>query len=186
MPKAIRTRDELAAHVNRGHRVKFVFFWGHRAQHRGRVGAECFSQWYASPFEVDGVRYATAEHYMMAAKARLFGDAEAEQNILQARHPGEAKTLGRSVRGFEQSRWDQACFDLVVSGNMAKFSQHDPLAAFLQSTGDRILVEASPRDRIWGIGLAADDPKAQNPNLWQGLNLLGFALMEVRSALSQN
>ncbi len=184
MHNPIRTRDTLRDYVNGGCRVKYIFFWGHQPQHDDRVAQECLSQWYPSPFEVDGIHYATAEHYMMAEKARLFEDVNAVHQILQAGHPGEAKKLGRSVQGFEDARWKQTRFGIVVRGNVAKFSQHPDLAAYLQATGDRILVEASPRDAVWGIGLAADNPKASNPNLWKGLNLLGFALMEVRSALA--
>jgi len=73
--------------------------------------------------------------------------------------------------------------DLIVAGNMAKFGQHPDLREFLLGTGDRVLVEASPRDRIWGIGLAAGDERATSPDDWLGLNLLGFALMEVRHQL---
>ena len=71
-----------------------------------------------------------------------------------------------------------------MRGNLAKFQQHPTLSAFLAGTADRVLVEASPSDRIWGIGLAADDPRAVNPEKWRGLNLLGFALMEVRRVLA--
>lgn len=184
MPQAIRSRDALRDHINHGHRVDYVFFWRHHPKDDARVGEECLSQWYPSLFEVSGVQYTTAEHYMMAEKARLFGDAETERRILHAKHPREAKRLGRSVKGFEDICWNRARFRIVVAGNVAKFSQHAELGAFLQSTGDHILVEASPRDTIWGIGLAAEEPEASNPNLWKGLNLLGFTLMEVRQILT--
>jgi ribA/ribD-fused uncharacterized protein len=68
----------------------------------------------------------------------------------------------------------------VIQGNLAKFSQNPLLERFLLETGTRVLVEAAPRDLIWGIGLGQNDPRAQDPATWQGLNLLGFALMEVR------
>ena len=100
-----------------------------------------------------------------------------------APHPGAAKALGRQVRGFDEQRWAEHRFDAVVTGNMAKFGQHRQLRDFLTSTGSRVIVEASPRDRVWGIGLAADDERAQSPERWPGLNLLGFALMEVRHQL---
>jgi ribA/ribD-fused uncharacterized protein len=87
------------------------------------------------------------------------------------------------VRGFDEQRWAQQRFEVVVTGNLAKFSQHRDLRQFLLGTGGQVLAEASPRDRVWGIGLAADDPRAASPRTWPGLNLLGFALMEVRREL---
>ena len=91
--------------------------------------------------------------------------------------------LGRQVRGFTERRWAERRFDLVVSGNLAKFGQHPELRDFLLGTGHRVLVEASPADRIWGIGLSADHEHATSPEHWPGLNLLGFALMGVRHRL---
>jgi ribA/ribD-fused uncharacterized protein len=119
----------------------------------------------------------------MAGKALLSGDAETAARIREAPHPGAAKVLGRQVRGFSEQRWAERRFELVVTGNLAKFGQHPDLREFLAGTGDRVLVEASPRDQIWGIGLAADDERAMSPERWPGLNLLGFALMEVRHRL---
>lgn len=168
--------------IGQGKRVKYIFFWGHRKPKSG-VSRTCFSQWYDAPFTVDGVRYHTAEHYMMAEKARLFGDHDAAGKIISAVHPGEAKQYGRRVLNFDERKWMARRFEIVVSGNMAKFSQNPELKEFLLNTGNRVLVEASPMDKIWGIGLAADDPSAENPNSWKGLNLLGFALMEVRNLL---
>ena len=103
-----------------------------------------------------------------------------KEQILQAPTPAAAKALGRQVRGFDESAWLQHRFGIVVRANQAKFTQNVELGQFLQQTGDRILVEASPVDRVWGIGLAQDDEKVNNPNQWRGLNLLGFALMQVR------
>ncbi|MCF2530587.1 NADAR family protein [Yinghuangia soli] len=164
-------------------RVKFLHFWGHQAQADGSVGAGCLSQWWPSPFTVDGVEYATAEHWMMAGKARKFGDAEAERRAVAASHPKAAKAVGRQVRGFDEATWVAGRFALVVEGNVAKFGQHPDLLAYLLGTNTRVLVEASPMDRIWGIGLAAADPRADDPAQWRGLNLLGFALMEARTRL---
>lgn len=179
----MKSIDELVAEVQRGNRIKYLFFWGHTASKDGSTTKACFSQWFHSPFTVDGISYPTAEHFMMAGKARLFGDHATEELILKARHPKEAKDLGRKVRGFEDDTWNRERYLLVVEGNEAKFSQNSGPGAFLLDTKDRVLVEASPVDRIWGIGLAADDPAAENPRLWKGLNLLGFALMEVRERL---
>ncbi|MFJ3580682.1 NADAR family protein [Streptomyces sp. NPDC090127] len=175
--------EELTQQVRRGDRVKFLPFWGHRPRPDGTLSASCLSQWWESPFEVGGVRYATAEHWMMAAKARIFGDPEAEGAALASRTPAEAKKAGRLVRGFDQGVWERERFGIVVEGSVHKFASDEALRAFLLGTGGRVLVEASPLDRVWGIGLAADDPRATDPARWRGLNLLGFALMEARERL---
>ncbi|MFG2136311.1 NADAR family protein [Streptomyces sp. NPDC048650] len=179
-----RSVDELRAVTATGKRVKYLLFWGHRPQRDGRLGASCFSQWWPAPFTVDGVTYATAEHWMMAGKARLFGDAEAERQATAASHPKQAKDIGRRVRGFDDTVWQRHRFDLVVEGSLHKFGQDAALRDFLLGTRSRVLVEASPMDRIWGIGLAADDERAEAPDRWRGLNLLGFALMEARQRLA--
>ncbi|PCF94932.1 NADAR family protein [Vreelandella nigrificans] len=176
----IRDRDELSHYVNYGNRVEYLFFWGHQKS-GGGIMKSCFSQWYDAPFIEGGITYQTAEHYMMAAKARLFCDDDAVQRAVAASSPGEAKKIGRKVKGFDEQLWDRHRFEIVVKANLLKFDQNLALKDFLVSTGNQVLVEASPVDRIWGIGLAVDDPAAKNPNLWQGLNLLGFALMEVRN-----
>jgi ribA/ribD-fused uncharacterized protein len=121
---------------------------------------------------------------MMAEKARLFKDEETRAQILTAGSPKAAKELGRRVKRFDEQEWERVRFGLVVEGNLAKFSQNAGLGRFLLSTVDKVLVEASPVDRIWGIGMAADDEQSENPEGWRGLNLLGFALMEVRDRLS--
>ena len=121
---------------------------------------------------------------MMAEKARLFGNESTRRRIITTEHPAESKKLGRLVHGFDEKTWADARFDLVVQGNLAKFSQHDDLRRYLASTAPKVLVEASPRDRIWGIGLSAQNEKVTRPSEWQGRNLLGFALMTVRSKLA--
>jgi ribA/ribD-fused uncharacterized protein len=175
---------ELVERTRRGERVKYLCFWGHTPRPDGELSASCLSQWWPAPFTVDGVTYATAEHWMMSGKARLFGDAEAERAALEARHPAEAKRAGRLVRGFDEEVWRRERFALVVRGSVHKFGRNPALGAFLLATGDRVLVEASPLDRVWGIGLAADDERALDPARWRGENLLGFALMEARARLS--
>jgi ribA/ribD-fused uncharacterized protein len=186
MPQSheITDRASLIAAIRRGVKPRFLFFWGHRASARGRLGPECLSQWWPAPFVIDGVRYPTAEHFMMAEKARLFGDSEARDRILAAGSPAAAKKLGRGVRGFHEQKWTRARFDIVVAGSRAKFGQNPTLAAFLAGTKDRVLVEASPVDRVWGIGLAATSAAAIRPEDWRGLNLLGFALMQARGGSS--
>ncbi|MFI6645591.1 NADAR family protein [Streptomyces sp. NPDC050504] len=174
---------ELLARVGRGERVKYLMFWGHRPRPDGELGSSCLSQWWPAPFEVDGVRYATAEHWMMAEKARIFGDEEAGRAALAAKSPAEAKKAGRLVRGFDQAVWERERFGVVVAGSVHKFGSDERLGSFLLGTGRRVLVEASPLDRVWGIGLAADDERAADPARWRGRNLLGFALMEARERL---
>ncbi|MEV7088213.1 NADAR family protein [Streptomyces sp. NPDC093085] len=178
-----RTAADLVERVKGGEPVKYLRFWGHTPRRDGTLSASCLSQWWASPFTVDGVGYATAEHWMMAAKARLFGDKAAEHRALGAPNPALAKKAGRLVRGFDQEVWERERYGIVVAGSVHKFGQDATLRGFLLNTGDRVLVEASPMDRIWGIGLAADDERAANPTRWRGLNLLGFALMEARDRL---
>ncbi len=171
--------DDLVSAAAGGLRLKYLFFWGHTAR-SSRLGKECLSQWYDASFVVEGVKYRTAEHYMMAEKARLFGDEETREKILAATSPGGAKALGRGVRGFVETTWDDHRSDIVYKGNVEKFLQNVDLGAFLVGTGSRVLVEASPRDRVWGIGLTEDDARASDPRKWKGLNLLGFALMRAR------
>jgi ribA/ribD-fused uncharacterized protein len=166
-----------------GERIDVLAFYGHTPNPDGSVGAGCLSQWWPAPFTVDGVRYPTAEHWMMAAKARLFNDEVGLGEVLATPSPGAAKAAGRRVRGFDDAKWREVCYDIVVAGNVAKFGEHDDLAEFLRRTGRRILVEASPFDRTWGIGLARTHEDVGRPAAWRGLNLLGFALMDVRETL---
>jgi ribA/ribD-fused uncharacterized protein len=163
--------------------IPFLFFWGHQPSKDGSITKSCFSQWWVAPFEVEGITYKTAEHWMMAGKAKLFGDTEALQKIVAMVTPAEAKKGGRQVRNFDPAAWDKHKYELVAVGNLHKFRQHPALKEFLLSTGDQVLVEASPRDKIWGIGVGGENPAAKDPKLWEGENLLGFALMEVREKL---
>lgn len=173
----------LIQKINNGEAVKFLFFWGHTNKLNEAAGKFCFSQWYELPFEVEGKTYKTAEHWMMAHKALLFGNHDIYEKIIRASKPGEVKELGRQVTGFDEATWKQHRYDIVKQGNLHKFSQHLALAQYLKSTANRLIVEASPVDNIWGIGLAQDHEDAANPAKWRGENLLGFALMEVRDLL---
>lgn len=178
-----RTVADLVACHQAGARIKYVFFWGHTPARDGSINHSCFSQWYAAPFEADGHRFATAEHYMMFHKAMLFADQSVAEQVLAAASPGAAKALGRAVRGFDQAVWDAEGFAIVTEASYQKFSQHPELGAYLCATQQRVLVEASPKDAIWGIGLAADAEGVEDPTTWQGQNLLGFALMAARQRL---
>ena len=174
-------RAWLQSQLTAGVRPKYLFFWSHQPDKPHAY----LSQWWPAPFQLAGVTYPTAEHYMMAAKAALFGDEERRQQILAAAHPGAAKQLGRQVANFDETAWQTTRSAIVVHGNLAKFSQNAALGQRLLTTRDRVLVEASPVDLIWGIGLAATDPLAAQPAHWPGLNLLGFALMAVRDQLCE-
>ena len=177
--------DWLIENFDKGKRLKYLFFWGHQKSKSGELTSSCFSQWWTSPFQVDNVKYNTAEHWMMAQKALLFNDKEVYRKIILASSPAEAKALGRQVKNFNENIWIDNRSKIVVEGSLEKFRQHADLKYFLLNTKERVLVEASPVDKIWGIGLTADSEKAENPKRWNGLNLLGFALMEVRDILRQ-
>lgn len=162
---------------------KFLFFWGHQPSKDGAITKTCFSQWWESTFIVDGIEYKTAEHWMMAKKALLFNDETIFKKIIEVKSPAEAKKLGREVQNYYDEIWLKNRYQIVKEGNFHKFSQHHDLKEFLLNTKERILVEASPVDAIWGIGMASDHQDVNNPKKWCGLNLLGFALMEVRDEL---
>ena len=146
------------------------------------VDKSCLGQWQPSIFYSETDTYCCAEQYMMAEKARLF-DYEIRKLIMKSTNPKEIKVLGKKIRNFKQDVWDSEKYSIVVHANYYKFTQNDEMRNFLFSTGDKVLVEASPFDTVWGIGLSENDEKAQNPNLWQGQNLLGMALMDVRDDL---
>jgi ribA/ribD-fused uncharacterized protein len=175
--------ESLRRQLAEGKRPRLRFFYGHRAPADGAVSDACFSQWWTASFTVDGQQYVSAEQFMMAEKARLFGDHEMRARILATTRPADAKKLGRGVSGFDEAAWVAARFDIVTAANVAKFDQDPALRRYLLDTGEAVLVEASPTDRIWGIGLKRDDPRAHDPGRWLGLNLLGFALVRSRAIL---
>lgn len=179
-----RNIGDLRELESRGDFPDFLYFWGHRPRRDGTIGPGCLSQWWPAPFQVGGITYPTAEHFMMAGKARLFGDEAMASRIVDAVSPSDAKALGRAVSGYDENLWARRRYGIVVEGNTAKFGQHPDLLAYLAATAGRVLVEASPADRVWGIGLAADDDRAGRPSQWMGLNLLGFGLMDVRERLT--
>ncbi len=144
------------------------------------------SQWCATRFVVDGVQYNCCEQYMMAEKAAVFGDVEALRKILDTANPRTQKALGRKVKGFDAKAWSSICRGVVYTANLARFTQNADERQLLLDTGEKTIVEASPRDRIWGIGLAPDDTRAQDPSQWQGTNWLGIALMQVRDTLRRS
>lgn len=169
--------------LSRGEPVKYIFFWGHTPRPNEEIGKFIFSQWYESPFTVDEIIYPTSEHWMMAKKALLFKDEETFRKILAAEKPPEAKSLGRQVANYDDALWNERKYEIVRQGNIHKFGQNPALKKYLLGTEDRVIVEASPVDAIWGIGMAQDHKNINNPELWRGENLLGFAIMEARDYL---
>lgn len=168
--------------VRRNPAKPVILFWGHTPNPQ-KITSSCLSQWYDCYFEIGGIMYHTTEQYMMASKARLFGDDDVFDEIMAADNPFDYKKLGRKIKGFEQEKWDAVKYDIVVEGNKAKFSQNPAIKEFLLSTGDAILVEASPYDKIWGIGLDREQAETVGVEQWPGENLLGCALMEARDWL---
>ena len=153
---------------------QFSFFWSN---------ANPFSQWHKADFTVDGVLYSSAEQYMMWGKAMLFGDTEIAGQILETSNPSKQKALGRKVRNFVPETWEAQAKTIVYKGNYAKFTQNEPLRKFLLDTAGTTIVEAAPNDRIWGIGLAEDDPRAHDRTTWRGKNWLGEVLTKLREDL---
>jgi ribA/ribD-fused uncharacterized protein len=177
--------DKLTGEIEEGLEPEYLFFWDYTQKKAGVIDKSCFSQWYPAAFAAEGIEYATAEHWMMYKKALLFKDEKASVKILAAEKPAVAKALGREVKNFDAGTWNEVAYSLVIQGNKHKFEQHPQLLEFLLNTKDKIMVEASPADTVWGIGLTQDHPNATNPFKWKGTNLLGFALMEVRDILKQ-
>ena len=153
---------------------KYVFFWNGP-----------FSQWYPANFTIDDVEYNCAEQYMMAQKALLFNDSESHKMIMESIWPDEQKEYGRNVKGFDKDKWETVCRKIVFDGNMAKFSQNPKLLEELMHTDSLEIVEASPYDKIWGIGLNETDPKALDKSQWEGTNWLGIEIMSVREKLRE-
>jgi ribA/ribD-fused uncharacterized protein len=150
----------------------FVFFWN-----------GIYSQWYSSNFIINDITFNCCEQYMMYMKAKTFNDDEIAQEILKETSPMIHKSLGKKVKNFDRDLWDQKCFSIVYQANFAKFSQNENLKKQLLETGNRILVEASPYDKIWGIKMGVGDDYIESPSHWEGLNLLGFVLTTVRKNL---
>lgn len=155
----------------------FTFFWKNRSP---------FSNWYPSRFTHNGITYTRGEQYMMYQKAMLFNDTEIAQQILKTDNPAEQKDLGRKVRNYDDSVWSAKRVDIMVEGLYAKFSQNEKLRAALLDTGFTEIAEASPVDRIWGIGYTEDHPNALDKTKWAGQNLLGIVLMRVRDRIRED
>ncbi len=171
--KYIKDKDELM-----GRPVLAFFSKGNDI--RDKVTKDCLSQWYRCEFIVDGIKYNCMEQYMMAQKALLFGDMYYYFKIMSSENPRDMKNFGRQARGFEVNVWDAVKMDIVRTGNYHKFSQNPKLRDFLLGTGDMVIVEASPWDKVWGAGIDTKDKRVNFIDQWPGRNLLGFCLMQVR------
>lgn len=160
---------------------KYLFFWGH-TEKGNEVTKACLSQWYPSYMVIDGYHYWNVEQYLMAEKARIFGDEETLSKIWQTQDPKEVKKLGRAVKGYVDEVWVAKRKEVSLKANTEKFRSNRLLSKFLYETGDSILVEASPYDDVWGIGYDQNKAPMIPEERW-GQNLLGQVLMEVRAHL---
>lgn len=151
---------------------KYVFFWG-----------SVFSNWAKCKFIHEGVEYSSTEQTMMAAKAKLFGDASALKEVMATRNPRVQKAIGRAIQNFDKAKWLEVCYPLVTDAIYSKFSQNEDMRRILLATGDRIIVEASPEDEVWGIGMSVNDPDILDETKWRGTNFLGKGLMEARDRI---
>lgn len=161
-------------------RDNIVTFWSEK---NSRVGM--YSQWYLAPMTIDGQSFNCCEQWMMYSKAILFKDLDVANKILATNDPRTIKALGRTVKNFDSAIWDENKFQLVYKGNLSKFSQHEELKTILLATGNKLLIEASPYDKIWGVGLSYDDQRILDTDTWLGENLLGKAIMQVREVLAE-
>jgi ribA/ribD-fused uncharacterized protein len=151
---------------------KYVFFWN-----------GIYSQWHKAEMTIDGIEYNSCEQYMMHQKALVFGDTEIAEQIMEESNPREQKRFGRMIKNFDKAIWDKNCLAIVYKGNIAKFTQNPELKEQMLATEDRIFVEASPLDYIWGVGLDENAEGIDYPSNWLGLNLLGQALTLVKQEL---
>ena len=153
---------------------KYYLFWRSK-----------FGQWHMSDMfdPITGLTFNCAEQYMMYKKAELFGDNDIMNKIMASNDPRTQKNLGREVKGYEEDKWNAVALNVVAYGNYLKFTQNPKLLKSMFKFSDKILVEASPIDKKWGIGLAEDDPRALDESQWQGENLLGRALMIARDVI---
>lgn len=143
-----------------------IYFWGSH-----------FSNFFPIEFNYKGYTFPTTEHAFMWEKARFFNDSEIAELILKAEHPNGAKALGRKIKNYDNNQWNEVRFDVMYKVNRSKWQT---LKDILIKTGNKIIVEASPMDKIWGVGLSENDPLILDEKNWKGQNLLGKVLMKIR------
>lgn len=146
--------------------MKYTFFWN-----------GIFSNWHKSIFEVDGITFTSGEQFMMYKKAMLFNDIETADKIMNEEYPRKQKALGRQVKNFNAKIWSDVCYNIIKDGLREKFNQNPEMKKYLISCKDTIIVEASPEDRIWGIGYGEREA-LENIDDW-GQNLLGKICTEL-------
>ncbi|WWD19102.1 hypothetical protein CI109_103560 [Kwoniella shandongensis] len=142
----------------------YILFWSWEVTPINPISLACFSQWFPALFTDPthpNLFFKTTEHHMMFSKAILFDDQEIAKQIIDAETPEEAKALGRKVKGFDRVRWNKVADEVVERGNYHKFNQDERLKAILLKTKGKTLVEASPDDRIWGIGFGVDEAEGK-------------------------
>lgn len=176
--------EKLRKDFNSGKKIDFLFFYGH-TNDKKEVTKSSLSQWYIKDFKENDLLFNCMEKYMMYNKALLFDDKDIANEILNNNQPKAIKELGRKVKNFNDELWDKMKYKIVFTGNYYKFSQNTDLRNFLLSTKNKVLVEASPYDKVWGIKIKYDDENIENPFCWKGKNLLGFALMEARDEIKR-
>lgn len=148
----------------------YIFFWN-----------GIFSQWKRNfPFVIDGMTFNCAEQYMMYKKAMLFNDEDMADCIMDEEHPRDQQDWGRKVKNFNKDLWEANCKQFVFDANYAKFTQNPTIKDSMMLTEDKLFVEASPNDKIWGIGMSEDDEGVENPANWKGTNWLGEILTQVK------
>lgn len=173
--------EQIRKVFSEGKKITYTFFWKTNSSKYLTEG--CLSQWWKANFRSVIDNYCCMEQFMMANKAELFCDESTRKQILECNNPRQMKALGRKVKNFKETIWDEVKYSIILNGNFLKFTQNPKLRDFLLSTGNSVLVEASPYDHIWGIKMDQTDKDILNPLKWKGENLLGFALMEVRDEI---
>jgi len=149
--------EDLKQDFQKGRNIKYLFFWGHQPSHEGNITKTCLSQRWIADFKIETDTYCCMEQYMMAEKAKLFEDKEILAKIMESKYPKQIKELGRKVKNFNEEIWKKRRYSIILNANYAKFLQNENLKQFLLQTKNRVLVEASPYDKIWSIGMSADD-----------------------------
>jgi len=170
----ISTKYELIQRIEKGETFEFQGFI------KG-----VFSNWFLAQFTVDDATYCCSEQYFMAEKARLFNDTDTLEKILLSVNPKEIKDLGRKVKNFDIGLWAIEAGRAMYLANLYKFRQNETMKKTLLNTGDKVLVECSPVDKLWGAGIPMNDPRLSRPEEWPGQNRLGFTLMHVRDKLKE-
>jgi len=190
-----RIEEKVSKRLVDNDKERFTFFWETESP---------FSQWHKSKFIApvyfwpkkeftnqlvkngypEEVEFTSAEQFMMYTKAMLFMDLETASEILRTKNVRKIKELGRQVKPFIENTWNVYRWNVVYMANKYKFTQNKILKQALLNTKGTTLVEASPYDKVWGIGLGEKDPQALNRSNWRGQNLLGEILTELRIELS--